>query len=87
MKKLITMALAIALCCCIFCGCGKTTVEDAAKKEQNMSMFVLVEKSNSWHVYYHRETKVMYVMSASGYNFGTFTVMVNPDGTPLLWED
>lgn len=53
----------------------------------NPSMFVLIEKGEYWNVYYHRETKVMYVMSLSSYNRGNFTVMVNPDGSPMLYEN
>lgn len=46
------------------------------------SMFVKVEDGPSWNVYYHSETKVMYVVS----NRGNFTVLVNADGTPMLYE-
>lgn len=46
------------------------------------SMFVKVEDGPSWNVYYHSETKVMYVAS----NRGNFTVLVNADGTPMLYE-
>ena len=50
-------------------------------------MFVEVEKvTDNWRVVYHRDTKVMYVVSAASYNRGVFTVMVNPDGTPMIWE-
>lgn len=51
------------------------------------SMFVLIEKGEFWNIYYHQETKVMYVMSLSSYNRGNFTVMVNPDGSPMLYEN
>lgn len=50
-------------------------------------MFVLIEEGEYWYVYYHQETKVMYVMSLSSYNRGNFTVMVNPDGSPMLYEN
>lgn len=30
--------------------------------------------------------KVMYAVSGGAYNNGTFTLLVNPDGTPMLWE-
>lgn len=41
---------------------------------------------NAYDVVYHKDTKVMYAVSHSCYNIGTFTVLVNPDGTPMLYE-
>lgn len=29
---------------------------------------------------------IMYAISDGYYNHGTFTVLLNPDGTPMLWE-
>lgn len=62
---------------------SKSKSEVAMNKQ---SMLVLIEKGEYWNVYYHKETKVMYVMSLSSYNRGNFTVMVNPDGSPMLYE-
>ena len=50
------------------------------------SMFVEVENNLTWRVVYHRETKVMYVISQGTENHGNFTVMLNPDGTPQTWK-
>lgn len=95
MERRQQIAFALLLVACIFMallltGCSGTTVEreDRAQEheEETTSMFVLVEKANSWVVVYHRETKVMYAVSWSGYNLGNFTVMVNADGSPMLWE-
>lgn len=55
--------------------------------EGDPSMFVLIEGGAYWYVYYHQETRVMYVTSLSSYNRGNFTVMVNPDGSPMLYEN
>lgn len=51
------------------------------------SMFVRVEEGLSWDVYYHRDTKVMYAVSHGAHSYGIFTVLVNPDGTPMRWEE
>lgn len=68
----------------VFTACG-ATVEKGP--ERITSMFIEVEYVDGWHVVYHRETKVMYAVS-SGYNSaGNFTLLVNADGTPMLWED
>lgn len=86
MKKLMVIFMAIALCACLFCGCATsvTKVDDYAGK--STSMFVTVEETNWWYVAYHRDTKVMYAISYGYNNSGAFTVLVNPDGTPMIWE-
>lgn len=88
MKKIFVMLVALAICLC-FMGCNLATIESAheQKEEENISMFVEVEVAGTWRVFYHRDTKVMYVVSFGGYNAGNFTLLVNPDGTPMLWEE
>lgn len=80
-KKMIVILLIVMT---MLTGCG-ATVE---KKEisSSKSMFVLVEKTDWWHVVYHKDTKVMYAVSMGGYN-GTFTVLVDKEGKPMLWEE
>ena len=51
------------------------------------SMFVVIEETSSWVVVYHKETKVMYAVSWGGYNAGTFTVMVDENGKPLIYNE
>ena len=83
MKKLIAIFMAIALCACLFVGCSSPeAVEDVSKS----SSFVIVEDAYGYYIVYHRDTKVMYVVSGGSYNRGTFTAMLNPDGTPMIWE-
>ncbi|MEG0453758.1 MAG: hypothetical protein RR559_00070 [Bacteroides sp.] len=50
------------------------------------SMFVEVERTGRWRVVYHRDTKVMYTVSSGAYNMGSFTLMVDPDGDPMIYE-
>jgi hypothetical protein len=51
------------------------------------STFIKVDEvsgeAGKFDIYYDRETKVMYVMKFHG----GVTVMVNPDGTPRLYEE
>lgn len=61
-----------------------TVNEDGSMKE---SMFVCVERSMTWIVVYHKESKIMYAVSNGGKSYGIFTLLVNPDGTPMIWED
>ena len=87
MKKLFAMVIALALCCCILGGCDIASVEKEINQEDSTSMFVIVEKAGGWNVVYHKETGVMYVISTGGYNSGNFTLLVNPDGTPMVWSE
>ena len=82
MKKtlcIILLALTMTLC-----GCEASQVPE--EPLESNSMFVVVEKGTFYSVVYHKSTKVMYVMSSGQYNVGTFTVMLNPDGTPMIWK-
>lgn len=73
---LMTVVLVMALT-----GCNE--VED---KSSDKSEFVVVESTDICYVVYHKKTKVMYVVSNDAYNYGTFTLLVNADGTPMIWE-
>ena len=56
------------------------------ESQSEYSMFVNVEYTSFYDIVYHEDTKVMYAISRGGYNQGTFTVLVNADGTPMLYE-
>ena len=84
MKRLLAIAVAIVLVL-ILAGCG-VYVENAVDDKRDTSMFVSVETAFNWRVVYHKETKVMYVVSCGYYNGGNFTLLVNPDGTPMLCD-
>lgn len=81
MKKLICVLLILLL---VLTGCDTAIVQ--TEGEPDSSMFAQIEKAGGWVVVYHRETKVMYAVSDGSYNHGTFTLLVNPDGTPMIWE-
>ena len=81
-----------ALLCVIFAffliGCNTRMERVDEKPQQPVSMFVVIEGGgmDSYRVVYHRDTKVMYAVSCGTYNTGNFTVLVNPDGSPMIWE-
>ena len=81
MKKLLIASLLLVLL--VFASCTATVEKSEIKQEA--SMFVQIEKANVWEVVYHRETKVMYTVSRGMYNSGNFTLLVNPDGTPMIY--
>ena len=56
------------------------------------NMFIRIQrhdyfKGDDYDVVYHKGTKVMYVISRGQYNSGTFTLLVNPDGSPMLYKE
>lgn len=77
MKKLI-----IIITLLLFTGCTQVLTEP----KEDFSRFVEVEKTESWCVVYDRSTMVMYAVSYGIYNKGTFTLLVDANGNPLLWE-
>ena len=80
------------LLCVIFAfsliGCGTVYDRVDEKAQKPASMFVIIEKGvlSNYYIVYHRDTKVMYAVSNGGYNVGNFTVLLNPDGSPMLWK-
>lgn len=84
MKRFSVIFVVLALCLSL-CACGVSSVQVETKVSES-SMFVEVENNTFWRVVYHRETKVMYAVSQSSSNYGNFTVLLNPDGTPQTWK-
>lgn len=82
MKRIIVALVLIALTA-VGCNCDTQTVEE----KELAPMFVRVGSEYCCYIVYHKDTKVMYAVSASSYNYGAYTVLVNPDGTPMLWEE
>jgi hypothetical protein len=83
MKKLFVIVLIVSLILTLT-ACGASIERDQVEGED--SMFVIVEQTNGWLVVYQRNTMVMYAISCGGYNSGNFCLLVNPDGTPMLWR-
>lgn len=83
MRKMLVVFLLLILL--VFASCA-TTVEKT-ENQQETSMFVQIEQTNIWRIVYHKETKVLYAVSNGGYNCGNFTVLVNPDGTPMIYKE
>ena len=65
-------------------GCS---TENGTKNEPvNVSMFMTVERLGDWWIVADRKTGVMYAVSSGAYNRGTFTVLVDAEGKPLIYE-
>lgn len=68
------------------CVTNRAEKSESAQNGDITSRFVIIEENGIWNVVADQETKVMYAVSRGSYNRGTFTMLVNSDGTPLLYE-
>lgn len=80
MKKVIAILLILLM----LVGCGKTT--RAESESDKNKRFVTIETAWTYLVVADRETGVMYAVSNGVYNCGTFTLLVDEDGNPLIWD-
>lgn len=81
MKRMLMLVLAIFVICVTLCACSSGNNET-----QNSSMFAVVETTYNYEIVYNKATKVMYAVSDGSYNHGTFTLLVNADGTPMIYK-
>ena len=88
MKKnlLITLLLSLML---FGCGANKviTNVRYTDDRPDRYSLFEEVSDHNAWKIIYQKKTDVMYVVSNGKYNRGVFTLMVDANGNPLLYDE
>ena len=72
----------------MFAGCASIRAEAKEVEETgDGNTFVLVDADYYCWVVYHKDTKVMYAVSRSPNNIGTYTLLVNTDGTPMIWKE
>ena len=87
MKRWIMAALVLALGLMLAgCSAGKVDSQKIAEAQIDNKMFFMVSDENGGSVYVDKTTKVMYWCSDGSNNYGTLTLLVNPDGTPRIWE-
>ena len=100
--KIFAGLLCVVLCGSMLCGCGMYTDPDyqAYKEEATVKAdcFEIVHKEAEHNentgvnmmdyifIYREKRTDVLYVQY-SGYRSETMTVMLAPDGTPLLYSE
>ena len=66
-------------------GCSKVEIAEPTKTGKP-SRFITVETTLPWKVVADKETGVMYAVSWASYNMGTFTLLVDAEGNPLVYE-
>lgn len=87
MKKIIA---AVCIATTLLCGCGAVSMEEYDAKAEEKGIvyahnFILVERYGTHCIYVDRNTKVMYWGDTAG-NGNFMTVVLNTDGTPMLWN-
>ena len=82
MKKMI----AILLLSIMLAGCGEVSPVEKAEESVEISRFIEIERAIGWKIVADKETGVMYAVSNGGYNTGNFTLLVDENGNPLIWE-
>lgn len=90
-KKLLAVMLTIGVC---LGGVGCTPyhnvegLDSEENKESELSMFVAIEYNDlDGVVCYQKDTKVMCWVSRGNYTYGNLTVLVNPDGSPMVYGE
>lgn len=76
-KKLITAIIAVVL---LIAGCGDKVNVSAGQDR----MMEKVEDEWGYAIYVDKDTNVMYIKGSG--DGGAFTVMLNADGTPKIWQ-
>lgn len=84
MKKLIAIVL-ITLMMLSMTACATKRTSEVVKGET--SRMIEVEETGAYVIVYDKYTKVMYAISNSGYNNGNFTLLVDANGNPLLYNE
>lgn len=84
MKKLIAVALMMAMMLSLS-ACATKRTREIVKGET--SRMVYVEETGAYCIVYDKYTKVMYAVSNSEYNYGNFTLLVDANGNPLLYNE
>ncbi len=92
MRKLqLTLTICIIMAV-LFAACSSIKVEPANAvsvidtSEDYNNVFEQVGYGGSYEIVYHKQTKVMYAISDGKFSKGILTLLVNPDGTPMIYK-
>lgn len=80
------IAFAVIIVLLLLVGCAKVEKIERKPEPINQSRFMEVEHTGTWRIVADRETGVMYAVSHGDYNIGTFTLLVDADGNPLIYK-
>lgn len=60
--------------------------EDSKNERYYGDTYVVIEEHSSYDIVYHSKTHVMYSVSRGYENEGVFTILLNSDGSPMIYE-
>lgn len=83
-EKIVLFLILIALI--IFASGCEAGVDMAADPHDN-DYFCVIYDAGQYVIMYNKQTNVMYTMSQSTKSTGVLTVLLNADGTPMLYEE
>lgn len=86
-RKILTVALGLTLCF-VMTGCTKGDIEPESSRLANKYIDLVTiykDDNHNTKVLYDKNTKVMYFVKWSGYQFG-ITPIYNSDGTVKLYD-
>ena len=84
MKRLIVIVLVMVMLLSLS-ACATKRTRETVKGET--SRMVYVEETGAYCIVYDKYTKVMYAVSCGPYNCGNFTLLVDANGNPLLYNE
>ena len=87
-KKLISLLLVLVMPMLVLCGCGTKKSKDYERVPQDR--FIEIKRygdnrDGDYILVVDKETRVIYIRYSCG-NHGGLTVMLNADGSPMLYE-
>lgn len=85
-KNLIKGLFLIIILMMTLMACAPNNIDIEIQTSES-SRFVIIESTSIYNIAYDQYTKVMYAISRGGYNCGNFTLLVDSDGNPLLYEN
>ena len=87
MKRLLIVLVLFALCACLFVGCSRHYSDEYRSKFWVNTGFTYIECKGYADYVYHNDTRVIYVfIRGIDYDSTGMSMLVNPDGTPMIWE-
>lgn len=87
-KKIFCLLLLLIMPIILLSGCAFNKAQTSEiGKEYIVGNVILVkvEKGEDFDLFVDKNTKVIYIYNKTSYQ-GGLTVMLNADGTPMLWE-
>lgn len=93
MRKLQLTLIICTIMAVLFASCAGSKAEPVSAAsvinagENYNNVFEKIGYGSSYDIVYHKQTKVMYVVSDGKFSQGNFTVLVNPDGTPMIYKE